>query len=124
MGDQQPASCDVVRALLDQVIVCDVHERRRNDRFACFGGISVTAFEEFNSVERVALMPAVTDDVSQEGLSFLCSRLLRVETRLSIRFEILEDRPALMCVVRHVVHLGGEYHRIGVEFMKGSKGAC
>jgi hypothetical protein len=122
MRGQQLATKDIVRALLDEVIICDTHESRRCHRFACFGGISVAAFETIGSQERVALIPAVTENVSEKGLSFLCARLLRVETPLSIRFEILENRPVLKCVVRNVAHLGGEYHRIGAEFME--RGSC
>lgn len=116
MGDQKLVKDDVVRALLDTAIVVDVQERRVGERFACFGGISVSAFETFGSEGGVVSIPAVTDSISQGGLSFLCPRLLRVETPLSIRFETLQDRPVLECVVRRVVHLGGEYHRIGAEF--------
>ena len=72
--------------------------------------------ETYDTSDRVVFVAAVTNDVSQEGLSFLCPRILHIETPLAIRFEILEDRPVLKCVVRNVVHLGGEYHRIGVEF--------
>lgn len=116
MGTQQPTTHDVVQALLGQVVVDDFHEKRRGRRRACFGGISVSAVETYDSEDRVVLVAAITNDVSREGLSFLCPRLLRVETPLSIRFETLEDHPVLRCVVRNVVHLGGEYHRIGVEF--------
>ena len=119
MGTKQPTTHDVVLALLAQVVLDDVHEKRRNRRracFACFGGISVSAVVTYDSEYRVGLVAAVTNDISQEGLSFFCPRLLHVETPLSIRFLTLEDRPVLKCVVRNVVHLGGEYHRIGVEF--------
>ena len=116
MGTQQPTTHDVVQALLDQVVIDDVHEKRRNQRRAYFCGISVTAVESYDYSNQVVLVAAVTHDISQEGLSFLCPRLLHVETLLSIRFETLEGRPVLMCVVRNVVYLGGEYHCIGVEF--------
>ena len=116
MRTQQPTPHDVVQALLDQVIVDDVHEKRRSRRRACFSGISVSAVETYDSEDEVVLVPAVTNDVSLEGLSFLCARLLRVETPILIRFQTLEDRPVLKCVVRNVMHLGGEYHRIGDEF--------
>ena len=119
MGTEQSPTRDVVRALLDQVIAEDLHDKRRSrrrERFACFGGITVSAVEQYDSEDQVVLVAAITNDISQEGLSFLCPRLLRVEMPLSIRFEILEDRPVLQCVVRNVVHIGGEYHRVGVEF--------
>ena len=38
VGVQNPATRDVVRALLDKVIVCDEHERRQGDRFAAAPG--------------------------------------------------------------------------------------
>ena len=116
MGTQQPTTQDIVQALLGQVVVDDVQEKRRSRHRAYFGGISVSALETYDSEDRVVLVAAVTNDISQGGLSFLCPRLLRVETPLSIRFETLEDHPVLKCVVRNVVHIGGEYHRIGVEF--------
>lgn len=72
--------------------------------------------ETYHAEDQAVLVAAVMDDISREGLSFLCPKLLRVETLLSIRFQAFEDRPVLKCVVRNVVHLGGEYHRIGVEF--------
>ena len=116
MGTQEPTTHDVVHALLDQVVFDDVGEKRRSRRRACFGGISVSAVETYDFEDQGVVVAAVTNDISQEGLSFLCPRLLRVGTQLSIRFQSLEDRPVLKCVVRNVVHLGGEYHRIGVEF--------
>ena len=116
MRTQQPTAHDVVHALLDQAVVDDVCEKRRSRRRACFGGISVSTVETYDSEDQVVLVAAVTNDISQEGLSFLCPRLLHVGTQLSIRFQSLEDRPVLKCVERNVVNLGGEYHRIGVEF--------
>jgi len=116
MGTQRSTTHDIVQSLLAQVVVDDFNEKRRGRRRACLGGISVSAVETYDSEERVVLVAAVTHEISHEGLSFLCPRLLRVETPLSIRFESLEDHPVLKGVVRDVMHLGGEYHRIGVEF--------
>lgn len=116
MGTQQPTTCGVVEALLSQEATEYVEEKRRSPRKACFRGISVTAVEPFEDDEHVVLVAAVTKDLSEEGLSFLCPRLVRDGTPLTIRFESLDDRPQLACVVRNVVHLGGEYHRVGAEF--------
>lgn len=116
METQQATTHDVVQALLDQVVIEDVQERRRSRRHACFGGISVSAVETYHSVDELVFVAAVTKDVAEEGLSFLCPRFLRVGTPLSVRFHAVEDRPVLECVVRNVVHLGGEYHRVGAEF--------
>ncbi len=118
MGTRQLAAQGVVRALQNQVVVEDVDERRRSPRIAFFGGISVSALETYDTGDQVALVAAVTENISEEGLSFLCPKLLRVDTPLSIRFETLENRPVLKCAVRSVVFLGGEYHRIGTEFIE------
>ncbi len=116
MGSQQPTARGVVHALLDRVVVDDVRLERRSQRRACFGGITVTALETFHAEDRAVWVAAVMDDISQGGMSFLCPRLLRAETLLSIRFEMLDAHPTLKCIVRNVVFLGGEYHRIGAEF--------
>jgi hypothetical protein len=79
----------------------------------------LTIWIEDSRVGGVSLRPidVTTQDISRGGFSFVYRQYLNPGTTIRTRFEALPDAPVARAVVRNCIHLSGNLHRTGAQFL-------
>jgi len=97
---------------------CAVMNERQSERHAWVTGLTVLIEEKPGEPRAIEV---TTHDISTGGLSFVFRQYIHAGTMLRLHFNVLPGRPALDGVVRNCVHVGGIYHRVGVQFVSKDK---
>jgi len=59
----------------------------------------------------------MTHDISTGGLSFIAKRFVHPGSQIETCFQALPNQPRIRGIVRNCVHVGGPFHRVGVQFV-------
>jgi hypothetical protein len=112
----------LIRQLLASQAPRKAHWRlRQHERYPCCVKIVVQVEQPGPGAQGVRELAGVTQDISAEGLAFVCNSFVQPGAALRVRFEACDNDEPLAGIARRCEGAPGGHFLVGVQFVRSKR---